>query len=121
MLRVMIVARHVEVRDGLCTLLALAGNIEVTAVVSCLPNAKQQAAADCPDAALVDLEMPEDEGYATIRQLKLLYPKTKVIALTAHDYPTARARAIQAGARMVMVKGLDLSAMITAVQVVMDE
>jgi two-component system, NarL family, response regulator DevR len=121
MIRVMIIAKHVEVREGLCTVLALAGDIQITAVVSNLRSAVQHASTASPDVALVDLEMPEGEGYAAIRQMKRLFRKTKLIALTAHDYPDARTRAVQAGASMVIVKGMDLAEMIQALQDVRDE
>ena len=32
----------------------------------------------------------KDYGGTIIRQLRHLYPSTKIIALTAHDYPAAR-------------------------------
>lgn len=116
MMRVMIVATYDAVRDGLCTVLRLAGSIEIKAIASSAGSAIRQAALVCLDAALVDLEMPEDEGYETIQQLHRLYPGVTIIALTAHDYPTARAGAIQAGADEVMVKGLGVREMVEVLQ-----
>ncbi len=52
----------------------------------------------------------------TIRRLRKLCPCAKSIALTAHDYPSAREQALQAGASLVMVKGLGLAEMVSAIQ-----
>jgi DNA-binding NarL/FixJ family response regulator len=116
MVRVMIVSSYTEVREGLCKVLQLAGGIEITDAVANLEAFIQKAGRECPDVALVDLEMADVEGYETIRQLKRLCPCTHTIALTAHDYPAAKGRALEAGAFSVMVKGLDVSAMVGAIQ-----
>lgn len=115
MVRVMIVATHIEVREGLYTVLRLAGDIELTGSAASIDSAICQARAARPDVVLIDLEMPDGEGYETIRQLKRLCPGVKTIALTAHDYPAARSSAIQAGANTVLVKGLDVAEMVTAI------
>lgn len=116
MIRVMIVAAYNEISEGLSTVLRLAGSIEVAAIASNLSDAVHQASMQCPDVALVDLEMPGCEGYEAIRQLKKQCPRMSVIALTSHDYPAARDSAARAGASMVMVKGLDVPEMIAGVQ-----
>ena len=116
MVRVMVISSHNEVREGLCKVLQLAGGIEVTNGVADLRTAIQQARSGCPDVALIDLDMLDFDGYETIRQLKRLYPSTKSIALTAHDYPAVKEKALEAGAFSVMVKGLDVSTMVEAIQ-----
>jgi two-component system, NarL family, response regulator DevR len=116
MIRVMIVAKHSEVREGLSIVLRLAGEVEVTGTAASLVEATQMACAAEPDVVLIDLEMPEGEGCATIRQLARLCRGTKIIALTSHDYPAARAGALEAGANMVMVKGLDVHAIVAGIQ-----
>ncbi len=121
MIRVMIVASYVEVREGLCMLLQLSGDIQVTGAVADLKSAIREAGTAIPDVVLVDLEMPGGEGYETIRKLKRLYPSTKTVALTSHDYPEARERATQAGASFVMVKGLGITEMLAAFQMVARE
>jgi DNA-binding NarL/FixJ family response regulator len=116
MIRVMVVAKHAEVREGLCAVLRLESTLEVTRAAESLDSAVHLAGVEYPDVVLVDLEMPEGEGYETIRQLKRLCPGTKTIALTAHDYPAVQESAIRAGANRMMVKGLDLSDMVAVIQ-----
>lgn len=117
MIRVMIVAEHAEVREGLTTILELSDCIQIVEVAPGY-HAIRKAAFESLDVALVDLEMPHDEGFWTIHQIRRQCPLVKVIALTSHDYPAARDRATQAGANQVMVKGLGFSEMVTAIQAV---
>lgn len=116
MIRVVIVARYSEVREGLCMVLRLAGGVEIIGAADRLSRALDPNCATCPDIVLVDLEMPEGEGYQTIRQVKRLYPGIKAVALTSHDYPEARESAVRAGASLVLVKGMGLQEMVAAIQ-----
>lgn len=116
MIRVMIVAQHTEVREGLCTLLNLAQDVSLTAVVQDAHSAADQAAVDPPAVALIDLEMPSGEGYETIRRLQRYAPHIKAIAITAHEYPEVREEALRAGAALVIVKGTGLSDMVSAIR-----
>ena len=117
-LRVLIFTRHTEVGLGLRTVLELANCGAVVTVVDSLYNAVEQARQECPDVALVDLEMPDGEGYKTLHQLSRQFPGIHSIALTAHDYPSARSRAMEAGARTVIVKGLEYQEFVAAIQAV---
>lgn len=59
----------------------------------------QMANASSPDLILLDLSLPEIDGWEVMRRLKQ-HPKMKhipVIALTAHALVTDRARALEAG------------------------
>jgi DNA-binding NarL/FixJ family response regulator len=115
MIRVMIVANHADVREGLRTVLRLVSGLAVTGADG-LESAARLAGLECPQVALVDLEMPEGEGLEVIRRLRGLCPCTQSIALTAHDIPSARESALQAGASLVMLKGLDVLEMVAGIQ-----
>jgi CheY-like chemotaxis protein len=72
-------------------------------------DALTKAADLSPSVILMDLWMPVLDGTAAIQQLKQ-NPATAhipVIALTAQPYASARARALEAGAEMVLVKPCD--------------
>jgi two-component system, NarL family, invasion response regulator UvrY len=121
MVRVLIVSSYFEVREGLFKVLELAGGIALINPASSFEDAVQKARSESPDVVLVDLEMPGFEGLETISQLKVQCPSTKSIALTAHDYQAAWQQAMSAGAFSVIVKGLDVSAMVAAIQVATGE
>lgn len=52
-----------------------------------------------PDIALIlmDLQMPEMNGYDATREIKKIYPEMKIIAQTAFAMSDDRAKAIEAG------------------------
>jgi FixJ family two-component response regulator len=50
------------------------------------------------DCAIVDIRMPELDGFALQRELLMVRPALPVILITAHDEPAGRARALAAGA-----------------------
>ena len=118
MIRVMLVATHSEVREGLAAVLRLADGLEVSGTAGSLVGAVTLAREGCPGVVLVDLEMPGGEGYETIRELKRVCPGAQAIALTAHDYPAAREKALGAGACRVIVKGLDFAELVAAIEIV---
>lgn len=49
-------------------------------------------------AAVVDLDSPNEEGLAILRQLRIVYPELPVVALTRSDKPAEAAEALGAGA-----------------------
>lgn len=116
MIRGMVVTKRAEVGEGLRNVLRLAGGIEVTGITTSLDSAVEGAGCACPDFVMVDLDMPDGEGYETIRTLKRLHPQLKLVALTAHDYPAARESALRVGADIVMVKGVTVTEMISVLR-----
>jgi DNA-binding NarL/FixJ family response regulator len=114
--RILVVDDMPRVRQDLGTLLTLAGGIQVVGEASDGREAIRQAQLLQPDAVLMDLEMPILDGYAATRQIKKSCPGTRVIALTVHGYPEARAMATEAGVDDFVVKGASLDTLIKAIQ-----
>ncbi len=111
-IRVLIVDDVERVRRDLCTLLMLIGNIEIIGEAQNGSEAVQQARILQPDVILMDLEMPFLDGYEATRQIKALWPSCRVIALTVHDYETARLQAKEAGMDGFIVKGTSLESLV---------
>lgn len=103
--RVLIVDDVAQVCRDLMTALPLAGNIEIIGDARDGLEAVRLAESLKPDAILMDLEMPGMDGYEAIRQIKILHPSCKVIALTIHDYDSAREKAQRSGVDAFLVKG----------------
>ncbi|GAB2769662.1 signal transduction histidine kinase/CheY-like chemotaxis protein/HPt (histidine-containing phosphotransfer) domain-containing protein [Hymenobacter luteus] len=62
------------------------------------------------DAVLLDVQMPEMDGYEAARQLRLLFPDSRrlpLIGLTASALPEDRALALQAGMNDTLAKPFD--------------
>ena len=102
--RVLLVDDMEEVRRDLSTALTLSGNIEIVGEAANGLEATRLTESLQPDVILMDLEMPVMDGYESTRQIKTRF-SCKVIALTVHDYESARMKAKLSGIDAFLVKG----------------
>jgi len=116
-IQVLIVDDVPQVRQDLCTLLSLIGEIQIAGEASNGLEAVLQVEALQPDVVLMDLEMPALDGYEATRQIKARFPACRVIALTVHGYEEARQKAIQAGVDGFIVKGAPVETLVQAITV----
>jgi NarL family two-component system response regulator LiaR len=120
-IRVLIVDDMPQVRQGLRTLLPLAGEaaglqLEIVGEAGNGNEAIAQATALGPDVVLMDLEMPEMDGYAATQAIKAVRPSTRVIALTVHGDPAARHKAQEAGVDELIEKGSPMPLLMQAIR-----
>lgn len=115
-IRVLIVDDTERVRQDLRTFLALTGNIEIVGEASNGSEAIHLVEILCPQVVLMDLEMPIMDGYEATRQIKVLHPACRVIALTIHGGEREEQRAFQAGADEFIVKGAPLQTLMEAIR-----
>lgn len=114
-LRVLIVDDIASVRRDLCTVLTLSGGLEVIGEASNGQEAISLTESLKPDVVLMDLEMPVMDGYETTRQIKTRFPSCRVIALTVHDYESARAEAHRSGVDAFLVKGVPVESIVQTI------
>ena len=84
-IRVLVVDDHTIVRDGICALLALAGDIEVVGEATNGNEALEKVKELNPDVVLMDIAMPIMGGLEATRRISKEFPKTKVLVLTQYD------------------------------------
>jgi DNA-binding NarL/FixJ family response regulator len=84
-IRVLVVDDHTIVRDGICALLALVGDIEVVGEAVNGSEALKMVAQLQPDVVLMDIAMPIMGGLEATRRITKEFPKTKVLVITQHD------------------------------------
>ena len=65
---------------------------------------KQLGAGELPDIILLDINMPEMDGYDTAEWLKLHQPKIKVLALSMYDHEEPIIKMLRAGAKGYILK-----------------
>jgi DNA-binding NarL/FixJ family response regulator len=84
-IKVLVVDDHTIVRDGICALLALAGDIEVVGEATNGNEALNKISEINPDVVLMDIAMPIMGGLEATRRISKEFPRTKVLVLTQYD------------------------------------
>jgi len=97
-IRVLVVDDHTVVRDGICALLRLAGDIEVVGEASNGREALEIVRKVRPDVMLMDIAMPNMNGLDGTRRVRKEHPEVKIIVLTQYDDKEHVFSAIEAGA-----------------------
>jgi DNA-binding NarL/FixJ family response regulator len=115
-IRVLIVDDGAGVRQDLRTVLTLVDDIEIAGEAADGLTAIRQAQILQPDVVLLDLEMPVLDGCEAAPQIRAICPGCRLIALTVHDYSSARQRAFQAGMDDFVVKGAPIETLVQAIR-----
>jgi DNA-binding NarL/FixJ family response regulator len=97
-IKVMVVDDHTIVRDGICALLALAGDIEVVGEAANGSEALKMVKELEPDVVLMDIAMPIMGGLEATRRICKEFPRTRVLVLTQYDDKEYLFPVIEAGA-----------------------
>lgn len=97
-IKVLIVDDHAIVRDGICSLLALAGDMEVVGEAANGREGLEKVAKLLPDVVLMDIAMPIMGGLEAIRRIHKEFSGIRILVLTQYDDKDHVFPAIQAGA-----------------------
>lgn len=73
-----------------------------------------------PDVVLLDLEMPEMDGVATLAWLKAKHPRIRVIVLTMHNEESIIGHMIESGAHGFLLKNDPIETLIDGIHSVID-
>lgn len=117
-IRVFVVEDHTVVRQGLIALLSSAPEIEVVGFAKDGREAADRYPSLMPDVTLMDLQMPVMTGVEAIQQIRRTVPTARFIVLTTFDGDEDIYRAMQAGARAYLLKGMDMEELVQAIQAV---
>src|SRR5260370_33553173 len=110
--RLLLVDDHALFREGLAGRFAYQDDFVLVGEAGDAATAVAQTAALCPDMVLMDIDMPGEDGIATIRQLKAEFPEVTVVMLTVHDATDKLLDAIWARSQGYLVKNIRVAGML---------
>ncbi|ABB39470.1 two component transcriptional regulator, LuxR family [Oleidesulfovibrio alaskensis G20] len=108
------------VREGVRALLGGCPGYRIAGEASDGIEALQVVERCAPDVVLMDIGMPRMDGADAIREIKRRFPRTKVIALTAHNKSALIFRTLHAGADGYMLKTGNCETLVGAIQTVLE-
>src|SRR5690349_21508129 len=113
---VALVDDHVLLRNGLASLVKSFGEYTVLFEANNGKHFIDQLSSprSLPDVVLLDINMPEMDGYDTALWLKKHHPEIKVLALSMYDNENAIIRMFKAGAKGYILKDCDPQELRTA-------
>jgi PAS domain S-box-containing protein len=76
----------------------------------------QQSGPQAFDVVLMDIQMPQMDGYEATRQIKRIAPDLPVIGQTAHAMSEEHAKCLDAGMIDLVVKPIDLEALVQTIR-----
>jgi DNA-binding NarL/FixJ family response regulator len=116
MIRLLLVDDHAVMRAGLANLLATAGDFWVVAQADDGRAALRLWQDHRPDVCLLDLTMNGIDGVETLKLLREIDPRARVLMLTSSDSVEDVARALGAGANGYVTKNVGHQDLFTAIR-----
>lgn len=116
-MRVLLVDDHPVVREGLRSMLEGA-SIAVVGEAGTGADAVRMVTSLDPDVVLLDLQLPDLDGAAVVRQLAAQGARARVLMLSMHDDPTRAKQCVDAGAAGYLLKGVGRADLLAALRAV---
>jgi DNA-binding NarL/FixJ family response regulator len=117
-IRVLVVEDHNVVRHGLVALLNVVEGVEVVGQASDGIEAVTEFRKHRPDITLIDLRLPRMGGVEVIERLRMEQPHARFIVLTTYDGDEDIYRALKAGAKAYLLKGMTTEELIATIRMV---
>ena len=117
-IRVLVVEDHNVVRQGLVALLKVVEGLEVVGEAADGIEAVTQFRKQHPDVTLIDLRLPGMSGVDVIHRVRDEAPQARFIVLTTYDGDEDIYRALKAGAKAYLLKGMTSEDLISTIRTV---
>jgi DNA-binding NarL/FixJ family response regulator len=105
-IRVLAVDDHPLLREGVAALISNQSDMELVAEAANGREAIEQFRKHHPDITLMDLQMPGMSGIDAMGAIRGEFPDARIIVLTTYSGDVQVLRALKAGARAYLLKGL---------------
>ena len=116
MIKVLIADNHPIVRMGVRSVLESASGFQVIDDVSTTSELFMKLANVSPDVVMLEMDIPEINGIATLRKIKKEYPDVKVLMYSGQSEDVYALSTIRAGAFGYLSKASDIDYIISAVR-----
>lgn len=117
-IRVLLAEDHTIVRQGIAALLGTENDMEVVGEASNGLEAIELAKKIVPDVVLMDIGMRHLNGLEATREIKRLFPATKILILTMHDSEEWIFQILKAGASGYLIKDSAMTDLTSALRAV---
>ncbi len=107
MARIALTDDHVLLRNGLAGLLKSLGHEVLFEADNGRDLLAKISPANLPDIVMLDINMPEMDGYEAASWLKLHHPDVKILALSMYDNENAIIKMLKCGAKGYILKDSD--------------
>jgi DNA-binding NarL/FixJ family response regulator len=97
---------HALLREGIAALVGSQADMELVAEAADGREAVEQFRKHRPDVTLMDLQMPEMNGIDAMGAIRAEFTEARIIVLTTYAGDVQVMRALKAGARAYLLKGL---------------
>ena len=118
MIRIVLTDDHAIIRDGIRSLLREEPSLEVVGEAASGSELLTMLATTPCDVVVLDLNMPGEDGFATIPQLRERYPEVRILVLSMLDNERYVAQAIELGALGYALKSTGRGELIYAIHTV---
>ncbi len=116
MVNILVVDDHSLMRRAVREVIEKESDMVVVAEASSGQEAEQQAAETQPDVILMDVDMPDCNGFEATERVLICSPLSRVIIFTAAHHDQHVIQAIQAGAMGYITKDIEPDALIHAIR-----
>jgi DNA-binding NarL/FixJ family response regulator len=106
LIRILAVDDHPMLREGIASLVGSQPDMTLIAEASTGREALEQFRKHRPDLTLMDLQMPDMDGVEAMVAICGEFPDARIIVLTTYKGDVKVLRALKAGARAFLLKGL---------------
>src|SRR5712671_3527285 len=115
-IRLLVVDDHKVVRLGLHTLLNRHAGIEVVGEAGTVAVAVAETARLQPSVVLMDVRVPDGDGFEACRQIRKSHPEVRVLFLTSYADEEIVLKSIDAGADGYLLKEIDEDNLVRAIR-----